>query len=179
LIWGALSDERTGLSFAVATGLRQRSHFLVRVSYDSWPYFTVSDSRLPFSSPPTTRRVTVDVFDPASTRVFYCLGILRAYIDAERTHFRKHMSRDRYPASPLAPWLDLQQTSCDLYPLLCDITADAKKTLLQYYWPRVCCWRCLAMDLHVIIYLNVVFYISFSSLLNAPSFLRVFIFKFV
>jgi hypothetical protein len=36
---------------------------------DSWPYFTVSDSRLPFSSPPTTRRVTVEVFDPASTRV--------------------------------------------------------------------------------------------------------------
>jgi hypothetical protein len=30
---------------------------------------TVSDSRLPFSSPPTTRRATVEVFDPASTRV--------------------------------------------------------------------------------------------------------------
>jgi hypothetical protein len=29
---GALSDERTGLSFAIATGPRQRSHFLVRVS---------------------------------------------------------------------------------------------------------------------------------------------------
>jgi hypothetical protein len=35
----------------------------------SRPYFTVSDLRLPFSSPPTTRRVTVEVFDPASTRV--------------------------------------------------------------------------------------------------------------
>jgi hypothetical protein len=31
LIWGALSDERTGLSFAIATGPRQRSHFRVRV----------------------------------------------------------------------------------------------------------------------------------------------------
>jgi hypothetical protein len=30
LIWGALSDERTGLSFAIATGPRQRSHFWVR-----------------------------------------------------------------------------------------------------------------------------------------------------
>jgi hypothetical protein len=29
----------------------------------------VSDLRLPFSSPPTTRRVTVEVFDPAATRV--------------------------------------------------------------------------------------------------------------
>jgi hypothetical protein len=40
-----------------------------RVPWDSRPYFTVSDLRLPFSSPPTTRRVTVEVFDPASTRV--------------------------------------------------------------------------------------------------------------
>jgi hypothetical protein len=31
LVWGALTDERTGLPFAVATGPRQRSHFRVRV----------------------------------------------------------------------------------------------------------------------------------------------------
>jgi hypothetical protein len=41
----------------------------VRVPWDSWPYFTVSDLRLLFSSPPTTRRVTVEVFEPASTQV--------------------------------------------------------------------------------------------------------------
>jgi hypothetical protein len=64
-MWGALSDERTGLSFTVAAGVRQRSHSRVRVSWDSRPYFTVSDSRLPFSSSPTTRRVTVEVFDSA------------------------------------------------------------------------------------------------------------------
>jgi hypothetical protein len=29
------------------------------------PYFTLSDFRLPFSSPPTTHRVTVEVFGPA------------------------------------------------------------------------------------------------------------------
>jgi hypothetical protein len=68
LVWGALSDERTGVSFAIATGPRQRRHYRVRVPLDSRPYFTDSDSRLPFSSPPTTRRVTVQVFDPASTR---------------------------------------------------------------------------------------------------------------
>jgi hypothetical protein len=33
---------------------------------DSRPYFTVSDSRLPFSSPPTTR-MEVEVLDPTST----------------------------------------------------------------------------------------------------------------
>jgi hypothetical protein len=65
LMWGALSDERTGLSFTSAAGPRQRSYSRVRVP---WPYFTVSDSRLPFSPPPTTRRAMVEVFDPTSTR---------------------------------------------------------------------------------------------------------------
>jgi hypothetical protein len=68
LIWRALSDERTGLSFIIAAGPRQRSHSGVRVPWYSRPYSTVSDSSLPFSSPPTIRRVTVEVFDPASTR---------------------------------------------------------------------------------------------------------------
>jgi hypothetical protein len=39
LIWGALSDERTGLSFTTAAGPRQRRHSCVRVSWDLWPYF--------------------------------------------------------------------------------------------------------------------------------------------
>jgi hypothetical protein len=43
--------------------------FSVLVPWDLLPYFTVSDLRLPFSSPPMTRSVTVEVFDPASTRV--------------------------------------------------------------------------------------------------------------
>jgi hypothetical protein len=68
LTWGILSDERTGLSSTIAAGPRQRSHSRVRVLWDSGPYFTLSDSRLPFSSPPTTHRATVEVFDPASTR---------------------------------------------------------------------------------------------------------------
>jgi hypothetical protein len=44
-----------GLSFTIATGQRQRIHSRVRVPWDSRPYFTVSDSRLHFLSPPTTR----------------------------------------------------------------------------------------------------------------------------
>jgi hypothetical protein len=61
LMWGALSYERTGLLFTIAAGPRQRSHSRVRVPWDSRPYFTVSDLRFPFLSPPTTRRVTVEV----------------------------------------------------------------------------------------------------------------------
>jgi hypothetical protein len=78
-IWvlgGALSDERSGLSFVCAAGPCQRSFSRVRVPWDLRPYFTVSDLRLPFSSPPTTRRVTVEVFDPASTRVYWSFLIL-------------------------------------------------------------------------------------------------------
>jgi hypothetical protein len=47
LMRGALSTERTSLSFTTAVDPRQRSHSRVRVLRDSLPYFTVSDSRLP------------------------------------------------------------------------------------------------------------------------------------
>jgi hypothetical protein len=69
LMWGVLSDERTGLSFAIAAGPRQCSHSRVRVTWVKRPYFTVSDSRLPYFSPPTNHRAMVEGFDPTSTRV--------------------------------------------------------------------------------------------------------------
>jgi hypothetical protein len=64
-----------GLSFTTAAGPRQRINSRVRVPWDSRSYFTVSDSRLPFLSPPTPRRATVEAFDPASTRK-WCLYTL-------------------------------------------------------------------------------------------------------
>jgi hypothetical protein len=70
-LWGALTDERMGLSFVYAAGPCQRSLSRVRVPWDLRPYFTVSDLRLPFLSPPTAHRVTVEVFDPASTCTLY------------------------------------------------------------------------------------------------------------
>jgi hypothetical protein len=76
LTWGAnegfvdvgRSLTRGRVSFTFAASPRQRSHSRVRVSWDLRPHFTLSDSRLPFSSPPTTRKATVEVFDPTSTR---------------------------------------------------------------------------------------------------------------
>jgi hypothetical protein len=70
-MWGALSDERTGLPFTIAPGPRRYSHFRFRVLCYPWPYYTVSDSRLPFMSPPTTPRVTVKVFYPTITTESY------------------------------------------------------------------------------------------------------------
>jgi hypothetical protein len=55
LTWGALSDERTGLSFTIAAGPRQCSHFWIRVQMNSWPYLAVSDSRLPQPARPGPR----------------------------------------------------------------------------------------------------------------------------
>jgi hypothetical protein len=52
-----------------AVGPRQHSLSQDRIPWDLWPSFTVSDSRSPFSSPATTRWITVEVFDLASTRV--------------------------------------------------------------------------------------------------------------
>jgi hypothetical protein len=86
-MYGYLSDERTGLSFTSAAGPPQRSHSRVRVPWDSWSYFTVSDSRLPFSSPPTTRRATVEVFDPASTQLPICPAYNISAWTAEKTLF--------------------------------------------------------------------------------------------
>jgi hypothetical protein len=78
LMWGALSDKRRSLSFTIAPGTRQRSHPWVWVPWDSWPYFTVSDLWLPFSSPPTTRRATVKIFDLTST--WCCLFLLQTVL---------------------------------------------------------------------------------------------------
>jgi hypothetical protein len=70
-LWGAISDERPGPSFVCAAGPCQRNLSRVQVPWDLRPYFTVPDLRLPFSSPPTTRRITVGVFDPASMNEVY------------------------------------------------------------------------------------------------------------
>jgi hypothetical protein len=67
-MWGAVSDERTGLSFTTAAGPRQLNHCRVRVPWDR-DHILLSQIRdFPFVSPPTTRMATVEVFDPASAR---------------------------------------------------------------------------------------------------------------
>jgi hypothetical protein len=121
----------------------------------------------------------------ANTLSFYSLGILLTYIDAARTpvtentsrdryplltditaHHMKHISRDCYTASPLNRWLlpstdHIESTSRDRYPLVvwrhcaCASYADTQKTLLLYCLPRMYCGRCLAIDLHVAIYYNI------------------------
>jgi hypothetical protein len=89
---GTRSDERSGLSFVCAAGPFQRSLSRVRVPWDLRPYFIVSQLRLPFSLPPTTRRVTVEVFDPASTRVRYYSGFQAVFTEPLRSN--RHIRRN-------------------------------------------------------------------------------------
>jgi hypothetical protein len=92
LIWGALSDKRTVLSFIIAADPRQRSHSRVRVPWDSRPYFPISDSRLPFLSPSTIRKATVEVFDTASTRDIGDWISSTYYIKIQSVPHRKHIT---------------------------------------------------------------------------------------
>jgi hypothetical protein len=72
-LWGALSDERTGLSFVYVAGPCHCSISRVRVPWDSRPYFTVSDLRFPFPSPLTTQCLSCIVVLFASVAAVKCL----------------------------------------------------------------------------------------------------------
>jgi hypothetical protein len=54
-MWGDFADEKIDLPFTMAACPPQCSHSQVWVPRDSWPYFTVSDSRLPQPGGPGPR----------------------------------------------------------------------------------------------------------------------------
>jgi hypothetical protein len=66
-MWGALSDERTGLSFIIAAGYPPAQSFSgpSPVGLVTIFYCLRFETSLFIAS---TRRATVEVFDPASTR---------------------------------------------------------------------------------------------------------------
>jgi hypothetical protein len=151
ILRGALSDERTGLSFVCAAGPCQRSLSRVLVPWDLRSYFTVSDLRLPFLSPPTTHRVTVEVFDPASTRVKpnLLLATDSHYADLAQT-YRKHVSHVR---------------KCGA-----DHTENtASSVVVKACVPR----HCLAMGIHITIYLFYLYYFKMRKVHEFHSILAV------
>jgi hypothetical protein len=116
-----------GLSFVCAAGSCQRSLSRFLVPWDWRPYFTLSDLRLSFSSPPTTRRVTVDVFDPATTRVFRLLSSLTL------THFCRNSYLKTYLVGP-----DTEHLASPFFSHRNDIVASETSVLLAH---------CTAVDL--------------------------------
>jgi hypothetical protein len=99
-----------GLSFTLDAGPRQRSHSQVLVPWDSWPHFTVSDSRFPQLGRPGPRIYTPQEQggpvippgtgpDAAEYRIFFC-----AY--PSRTHLsRRNPSLCRLDIAKY--WLDI------------------------------------------------------------------------
>jgi hypothetical protein len=100
-VCGALSDEMTSLSVVYAAAPCQRSLSRVRVPWYSQSYLTLSNLRLPFSSPSTTRRITVEVFDPASTRVLnlFCLLLSLYSLRTDHTENSPHCCRGVFTAT--------------------------------------------------------------------------------
>jgi hypothetical protein len=54
-LYNILSGERMGLLLTISAGTLRRSHSRVPATQDSWPYFTVSYSRLPQPGGPGPR----------------------------------------------------------------------------------------------------------------------------
>jgi hypothetical protein len=67
--------REVGSVFCMCCGPLPAQFSRVQFPWDLRPHFTVSDLRLPFSSPPTTRRVTVEVMPAVPSQVsLYNLG---------------------------------------------------------------------------------------------------------
>jgi hypothetical protein len=110
--WGALSDERTGLSSVHVAGPCQHSFSRVLVPWDSLPYFTVSDSRLPFLLPPTTHRVMVEVFNPASTWVYSTCSTVRVRVTLRLAVYRQSVRLGVRPLEAHDQRFFFQPNSC-------------------------------------------------------------------
>jgi hypothetical protein len=153
LLWGALSDERTGLSFVCAAGPCQRSLSRVRIPWDSRPYFTLSDLRVPFSSPPT-------ILDPSSTRGYFSLEFTNElpFITAREPNRDHRLQRFHYYSS----WNALSRKRAWTVACQTDISVSGSNiTAFRRCLPSPClanCFfgvlsrnhvlvsRCLAMD---------------------------------
>jgi hypothetical protein len=136
-----------GLSFTIAAGPRQSSHFWDTVLRDLWPYFTVSDSRFPQSGAPSPRIYVPQeqggqVMPPGTAFPF-------------RRLLRLTGSRWRY-SNPLPHEVNSLLTSCPAY--ITARTAQKRRSSVAVYGPlfsRLFRGRCLATGLHVTIFSSI------------------------
>jgi hypothetical protein len=128
LMWDALSEERTGLSFTIAAGPRQHSHSRV--------HFTVSDSRFPFSSPPTTRRATVELFYPAFTWDELSIIVVFSLYSLGTDHSTENISVAQQ-------WIyanHIENTCCDTGSIVARVYCGRCLEMgLFYCWLNICC----------------------------------------
>jgi hypothetical protein len=76
------------LRFEIPPTWRARSPYLCPPE-TGWPSYTLRHW-VPFSSPRRTRRATVEVFEPASTRVWLLIYNWTTHVDSRRIHKKTH-----------------------------------------------------------------------------------------
>jgi hypothetical protein len=103
-MWGVLSDKRTGLSFTIVAGPRQRSHSRVRVPWGLRPYFTVSVLRLSQPGGPGP-----SIYIPQEQGG----PVIAPAIGLPFRRLLQLAGLQRFPASPLERWL-LHSNGCCL-----------------------------------------------------------------
>jgi hypothetical protein len=124
-MWGALSDKRTGLLFTIAADPDQCSHSQVWVPWDLQPYFTVSVSRPPFSSCPTTCRATVEVLNPAKSKS-------NLYYD-RRSASQSVLEQSTHLGLMTRSWL--LSDSCRFVGLGRPLRQEDRSVVCNCYWP--------------------------------------------
>jgi hypothetical protein len=171
LMWGALFDERTGLPLTIAAGLRQRCQSWVRVQRDSWPYFTVLDSRLSQTGGPGPRIYIPQEQGgpvlPLGTgfpfrRLLRLAGLRWSYsnppsripsVTVAFSLYNLGSYHSTENTSVAYQWIYVNPHSKQLlqYRLCCCVRAlQASTLLLVAYWLRAClAVRSLGMDLRV------------------------------
>jgi hypothetical protein len=91
-MWGTLSNKRAGLPFTMAAGPHQHSHSRAWVLQNSWPHFTVSDSRLPQPGGPGSHIYIPEkqggpVIPPGTDFPFHCLLQFAGLQSRHKTQF--------------------------------------------------------------------------------------------
>jgi hypothetical protein len=135
--WGALSDEKTGLSFVYTTDPYQSSHSRVRVPWDSRPYFTVSLTGFPQLS-----SLWLFCTDRVEDTVFKNNCIVACVIVAAETCLPIHFLETAVVSSPVLQWL--HSNGCTCYSIV------VRFALACPAWGVSglvsCCWKCCVLD---------------------------------
>jgi hypothetical protein len=140
------SLERMCLSFTIAAGPRQRIHSQVRVPQESWPHFTVSDSRLHCRMTElTSRRPIIDhhlkrflCYSVSSVATVTYLPNFCPEMDYSSLLSRTRVLADRCPAMDYSSLLSRTRVLADRCPAM-DYSSLLSRT-------RVLAGRCSAMD---------------------------------
>jgi hypothetical protein len=143
---GALSDEITGLPFTIAASPRQRTHSRVRVPGDSWPYFTVSDSR-----PPTWRTKSPYLYLQALGSLFVAFYDSQGYGGGIRTCLQAEFAE--FPPNWF-PYIAVARTKQEIPLLLLESLRNLETSHREH--SSYCCVvagtcilsRCLAMVMY-------------------------------